>query len=161
MRYSNLFIGVILLSFTVFINCQGNRDKIKLSLFFKTVNWQDFNKNTLERNNLSHMLKDSIDFYQRESFFAFMSNSDENISYQEFYLIEINQTGESDINKNILVIKNGNDITYLGFRKGINWGTYQITNEEKNKFRYTELKNGVKEINQSYLMITKVVGLKY
>jgi len=161
MRYSNLFIGVMLLSLTVFINCQENRDKIKLSLFFKTVNWYDFNKITFERNNLSHMLKDSIDFYQRESFFAFMSNSDEKITYQNFYMIEINQTGERDISKKILVINNGNDITYLGFKKGINWSTYQIMDEEKNKFRYIELKNGVKEINQSYLMITKVTELKY
>lgn len=159
MKYSNLFIAIILFSFITFSSCQGNKNK--LSSFFRTVNWQDFNKTTLERNNLSHMLKDSIDFYQRESFFAFMSNSDNNISYQEFYLIEINQTGESDINKNILVIKNGKDITYLGFKKGINWSVYQITNEEKNKFRYAELKNGIKEINQSYQMITKVTGLKY
>jgi hypothetical protein len=161
MRSTNLFIGVILLSFTIFINCQENRKKIKLSSFFKTVNWYDFNKNTFKRNNLSHMLKDSVDFYQRESFFAFMSSSDEKITYQNFYMIEINQTGERDISKKILVINNGNEITYLGFKKGINWSAYQITDEEKNKFQYNKLKNDIKEINQSYLMITKVTELKY
>ena len=159
MKYSNLFMGITLFSFITFTNCQGNEDK--LSSFFRAVNWQDFNKTTFEKNNLSHMLKDSIDFYQRESFFVFMSNLDENISYQDFYMIEINQTGERNISKKILAIKNGKNITYLGFQKGINWSVYQITDEEKNKFRYAELKNGVKEINQSYLMITKVIGLKY
>ena len=161
MKYSNLFIGVILFSFITFTNCEGNKDTSKLSSFFKTVNWQDFDKNTFMRNNLSHMLKDSIDFYQRESFFAFMLNSDKNITYQEFYIIEINQTGERNISNKILVIKSGKDITYLGFKKGIDWSTYQVTNEEKSKFRYAELKNGVKQMNQSYLMITKVIGLKY
>ncbi len=161
MKHSNLFTGLILFSFITFISCQEYKDKIKLTSFFKTVNWQDFNKNTFERNRLSHMIKDSIDFYERESFFAFMSNSNNDIFYHEFYIIEINQTGERNMNKKILAIKHEQNVDYLGFKKGINWSVYQITEEEKNKFRYAELKNDVKEINQSYQMITKVIGLKY
>ena len=161
MKYSNLFIGVLLFSFAIFVKCDGNKDEIKLSSFFKTVNWQDFNQKTFKKNNLSHFLKDSIDFYNRKSFFDFMSNSDENISYQDFYLIEINQSGERNVSKKILAINDGDDIAYLGFTKEIKWNVYQISDEEKNRFRYTALKSGIEEINQSYIMITKVVGLEY
>ena len=162
MRYSNVFIVLVLFGVIAITNCQVNKDELKLSSFFRNINWQDFNKNTLDRNNLSHLLNDDVDFYSRKSFFSFMSTYDnKEIFYKDFFIIEIYESGERTIFKKILVIKNENGVTYLGFQKGLNWSECEVTDKEKNEFRYNELKNGIQEVKQVYLMITKVVGLRY
>lgn len=90
-----------------------------------------------------------------------MSTYDKEIFYKDFFIIEIYESGERTIFKKILVIKNENGVTYLGFQKGLNWSECKVTDKEKNEFRYNELKNGIQEVKQVYLMITKVVGLRY
>ncbi len=152
----------VIIAFLCLISCSNDKKEIKLATFFKSTSWKEFNKQTFTRNNLSHLLKNQVDFYDRESFFNFMSNLNENIFYQNFYLIETFSTDtESTINKKILVLNNHGKIKYLGFKKGRKWTLYEVTDKEKKDFQYIKLSSGVEKIDDSYLLITKIIGLKY
>lgn len=152
---------LILVIFIFFTNCQENKATFELTDFFKRIHWNDFNRITFERNHLSHFLQSRIDFYQRESFFRFMKNSPEKIYYQHFDLFEIYESGERIINKKILIIKNGENISYLGFITGLKWERYHVSNKEKDRLKYMEVYNKNPLPDQSYYMITRVNGLKY
>ena len=149
-----LFIGI-------FQYCEHKKDKVLLSTFFKKVKWQDFNTDNLKKNNLVHFLRDSIDYYQRASFFAYMRNMPNDTPYEEFYLIEIYSSGEVISHKNILVVRQKNEALYFSYKGFRTWRECIISNRDKSFFNYERLKNEAFKPESKDTLITKVTGLYY
>ncbi len=158
MRYLGFVTMMLFIVF--FQQCNHKKDEVLLSTFFKVINWQDFNTRNLKKNNLSHFLRDSVDYYQRASFFTYMRNVPNDTPYEEFYLIEIYRDGEIISHKNILVVKHNNEILYFLY-KSQPWRECIISSRDKSFFNYERLKNGAFKPESKDTLITKVTGLYY
>lgn len=162
----NYFLKTITVITSIFfINCVNTNKVINnktLEVFFSKTNWKNFNSKTLRENKLNHFQDNKIDFFNRESFFSFMNTSKLEVPYDDFYLVEIeNPNGERAISRKIIIIKYENNITYLGFKKGIYWNKIDLTKEEINEFKYETLQEGINNNRDIYVLITHIKSDKY
>ncbi len=142
---------------------KSEHKEISIYYFFKNTDWQEFNKKTLLKNNLSYILDNNIDLFERESFFRFMSNFNKQQYYSRLYIIEIlSKNGERATNKKIFLINYKGKISFIGFTKGIFWGNYNVTDKEKETFKSLN-SNATKKLNteQMYILISEVRGMKF
>lgn len=155
---------ICIFMFTAF-SCKTNNDsqnQYNLKSFFTITKWNDFNDKTLKENNLSHFIKDKIDFFDRETFFQFMKDSKYNNSYDDFFLIEIKTfDGERDYSKKILVINNDGKLISLCFEKALKWNEVNLSKEEINEFKYDSLKIGTNSNDDSFILTTHIKSDKY
>ncbi len=153
---------VTMMLFIVFFQqCNHKKEEVLLSTFFKVIDWQDFNARNLKKNNLSHFLSDSVDYYHRATFFKYMRDVPNNTPYQEFYLIEIYSSGEVVSHKNILVVKHNNEILYFSYKGVRTWKEFIISSRDKSFFNYEKLQKGTFKPMTQDTLITKVTGLSY
>ncbi len=148
----------------IVLNCTTKSEVKEFSVysFFENTDWREFNKKSLIRNNLSYIIDNNIDLFERESFFKFMSTYNKKQFYDILYIIEIfTNDGENSTNKKILLIKYRGETTFIGFKKGISWNIYQVTEKEKMIFNLFNSK--VKKINseQKYVLISEVRGMAF
>lgn len=137
--------------------------KLIYVFFFNENDWAEFNSKTLTENRLNHFIRDSIDFFNRESFFNYMKKSDFENEYSDFYLIEIEDLSmEEKQSKKIIILNNHDQITKIAFSKTTKWNKIELSNDEEKKFNYNSLNNNsLNTIDQVYTIITHVIGNSY
>jgi hypothetical protein len=59
------------------------------------------------------------------------------------------------------VLNYNNKITYLGFKKNIDWNKSDLSKEEINEFKYETLKSGAKNNSDSYVLTTHIKSDRY
>ncbi len=143
-------------------NTNKENNKKTLESFFSKTNWEDFNSKTLSENELNHFINDKIDFFNRESFFSYIKKNKIDLPYDDFYLIEIeNPNGERADAKKIIVINHDNKLTYLGFKKLINWSKIDLSSNEINEYKFEKLKSGTQNNSNSYILTTHITSDTY
>lgn len=160
---SKMIRVIICIFILTFFSCKTNNDnQYNIKSFFTITKWDDFNDKTLKENNLSHFIKDKIDFFNRETFFESMKDSKYDTFYKDFYLVEIvNPNGERSYSRKILVINYDDKISYLGFIESLNWQKLDVTKEEINNFQYNTLTSGIRKNDGDLILITHIEGNKY
>jgi hypothetical protein len=117
---------------------------------------------TLEKYRLEHLANDKVDFFNRESFFLFMTDSKYDNFYDSVYLIEIEKKeGERNLSKKILLISYNKEVTLLAFKKAIKWEQVALSQNEVNRYTSSNLKKSTKVNEGEYFITTKIIGNKF
>lgn len=163
MKNSNVILMTVFILFNC--SCKMNESSAKpfsLKSFFTNTSWIDFNLKTLEKNNLKHLANDKVDFFNRESFFLFMTDSKYDNFYDSVYLIEIEKKeGERNLSKKILLISYNKEVTLLAFKKAIKWEQVALSQNEVNRYTSSNLKKSTKVNEGEYFITTKIIGNKF